>query len=244
MNGSLSLVDDMLTQLAQMRVNHLDIGLCLPFVYIDFAIEKKQDNLPFVSIGAQNISAYSAGAYTGEVSGRMLSELGCHYVLVGHSERRTYFNESNEDIAKKVAAAIEHNLTPIICLGETQQERESGLHLECVQAQLDAIKELNGEPVFNHAVLAYEPVWAIGTGLVAAPTQIQEMHTHIRAYLGQSSGIDAEQVRILYGGSVNAANVAEILSLEDIDGGLIGGASLSSSAFTQLCQVVNELENR
>lgn len=244
MNGSLSLVDETLSQLTLSHLSCIDVSLCLPFVYLDFAAEKKQGHDGVVSIGAQNISEYSAGAYTGEVSGRMLSELGCSYVLVGHSERRTYFKESNETIAKKVAEAIEHGLTPIICVGETQEERDSGHYLNCVKAQLQAIADLNSAHVFSHAVLAYEPVWAIGTGRVATPAQVQEMHAYIRTYLSQFDQTEACKVRILYGGSVNSANIADILSLEDIDGGLVGGASLSSSEFAKLCQVVNELENK
>src|SRR5690606_19467713 len=178
-----------------------------------------------VELGAQDVCAEPQGAYTGEVSAAMLKDVGCDYVIVGHSERRLIFRESDQLVARKFAAAQSKGLVPILCLGEQLNEREGGRTQEVVARQLDAVLELCGVDAFAQAVIAYEPVWAIGTGRNATPEQAQEVHAFIRARLGARNAKIAAETRILYGGSVKAGNAAEIFAMPDVDGGLIGGAS-------------------
>jgi triosephosphate isomerase len=171
------------------------------------------------------------GAHTGEVSAGMLLDLGCRYVLVGHSERRTLYGEGDADVAARFAAALEAGLEPVLCVGETLEERESGRTEAVVERQLDAVLERSGVDSFGRAVVAYEPVWAIGTGRTATPEQAQAMHAFIRDKFASRDGIIAGQLRILYGGSVNGSNAADLFAREDIDGGLVGGASLKAEDF-------------
>lgn len=192
------------------------------------------DKLPF-AFGAQDISVHDAGAYTGEVSGQMLSALGCTYVVIGHSERRQYAGETDELIHDKVVAAFRHGLTPILCVGEGLPVREAGEHVDFSLAQVaKALEKLPAQQA-RQLVIAYEPVWAIGTGVVASPDDAQEMAAAIRGWLAQAySEQDADAVRILYGGSVKPSNVAAIMSKPDVDGALVGGASLTVDDFAAL----------
>jgi triosephosphate isomerase (TIM) len=198
----------------------VECAVCVPFPYLgEVAGRLKGTSLAW---GAQNVSEHAQGAYTGEVSAPMLAEFGCRYVLVGHSERRQIYGESDEVVAKKFAAAASKGLTPVLCVGETLGEREAGRTEEVVARQLGAVK-------FDKAVLAYEPVWAIGTGRTATPEQAQAVHAFLRARV-------PEGTRILYGGSVKKDNAASLFAMADVDGGLIGGASLVAEDFLAIVQ--------
>ncbi len=194
-----------------------------------------------VLLGAQNLYVGDQGAFTGEVSGIMLKELGCEYVLIGHSERRTIFHENLSLVAQKFKAACDAKLKPILCVGETKEEREQGRTEAVVQAQLQSVIEFAGIDSFNEAVIAYEPVWAIGTGLTATPEQAQEVHAFIRTLMMQNKVDIAKTIRILYGGSMKADNAARLLAKPDIDGGLIGGASLDAASFLAICAAAQEV---
>jgi triosephosphate isomerase len=189
-----------------------------------------------VHLGAQNCSDAISGAFTGEVSADMLAEFGCEYVILGHSERRAIFNESSELVALKCLAVQKAGLTPILCVGETLEQREAGNVESVIAEQLDAVLETAGIEAFDNMVVAYEPVWAIGTGKTATPEQAQEVHALIRARVASKSSSTAEALRILYGGSVKPDNAATLFSQTDIDGGLIGGAALDAESFLAICE--------
>lgn len=189
-----------------------------------------------IKLGAQNFYPGEEGAFTGEISGSMLRELGVSHVLVGHSERREIFAESDSLVADKLVAALEHGLTPVLCVGETLEQRESGETQKKVGAQLDAVLQKAGIEALASTVIAYEPIWAIGTGKTATPEQAQEVHGFIRSYLAASDQSVAENVKILYGGSVKASNARELFSQPDINGGLVGGASLVAEEFISICK--------
>jgi len=189
-----------------------------------------------IALGAQNVSDKAQGAYTGEVSATMLKDFGVKYVLVGHSERRSLYGESDAIVAAKFKAVKTAGLIPVLCIGETLAQREAEATLDVVNGQLQAVIDLVGVAELATAVVAYEPVWAIGTGLTASPEQAQEVHQAIRAYLATQDAAVAEQVQILYGGSVNAATANELFAQSDIDGGLVGGASLDAQAFLAIGQ--------
>jgi len=209
--------------------------LVLPsFPYLPL-VDSLTDATP-VMLGAQDLSANASGAYTGEVSGGMLADWNCSHVLVGHSERRALHGEGNELVARKFVAAQDSGLQPILCVGETLEERDGGRGLEVVGEQLAAVIEAAGIQAFSRAVVAYEPVWAIGTGQTASPEQAQEIHAAIRAQLGAEDATIAGRVRVLYGGSVKPDNAADLFACEDIDGGLIGGASLQAESFMAIYQ--------
>ncbi len=188
-----------------------------------------------VKLGAQNAAFEEGGAFTGEVASSMLAEYGCTHVIVGHSERRSLFGDTNESCAQRHQAVLNAGLTPVFCVGESLEEREAGETLSVVTGQLDAVFEHVGNAAFDQAVIAYEPVWAIGTGKTASPDQAQEVHAAIRNMLHARSPEASDSVRILYGGSVNAGNADELFAKPDIDGGLIGGASLKSADFFAIC---------
>ena len=188
-----------------------------------------------IGLGAQNLSTESAGAFTGEISASMLKDFGCQYVIVGHSERRSLYGEDDALVAKKYAVARAAGLTPILCVGETLAEREQGVTEEVVARQLDAAIELEGVAALADGVIAYEPVWAIGTGMTASPEQAQDVHAFIRSRIAEHDAAVADKVQILYGGSVKGANATELFSKPDIDGGLIGGASLDAEDFLKIC---------
>ncbi len=213
-----------------------EVVLIPPHPYLRVVKEAIDDRQSRLGLGAQDLSVHEKGAHTGEVSGAMLMDLGCRYVLVGHSERRADHHETNEVVAAKFVAAQRAGLTPIVCLGETLAEREAGQTDAVVLGQLDAVIAAAGIESFAQAVIAYEPVWAIGTGQTATPEQAQSVHASIRARIRDNSDTIGGQVRVIYGGSVKPDNAPEILSCEDIDGGLIGGASLEASSFLGICQ--------
>lgn len=237
MNGSASMAQALAEAVAQ-GIMSLDAEVVLipPHPYLSVVRGAMSPNQTHFKLGAQDLSVHDQGAHTGEVSGAMLADLGCQYVLVGHSERRADHHESNEVVAAKFMAAHRAGLIPVVCLGETLAEREAGRTDEVVLGQLDAVISVAGIESFEQAVIAYEPVWAIGTGQTATPDQAQSVHASIRARIRDNSDIIGGQVRVIYGGSVKPDNAQEILSCEDIDGGLIGGASLEASSFLGICQ--------
>ena len=208
--------------------------VCPPFPYLASVVNQAQGSA--VKVGAQTVSEHEKGAFTGEVAPGMLSDLGCEYVIVGHSERRSLYGETSEQVAAKFQAAQAAGIKPILCVGETLEEREAGTTESVIDEQLGAVMDAAGIEAFASAVVAYEPVWAIGTGMTATPEQAQDVHRHIRAQLtAQNEGI-AANVQILYGGSMKGENAAGLLAQPDIDGGLIGGASLQANDFLAIAE--------
>jgi triosephosphate isomerase len=216
-------------------------AVCVPFPYLSQAQQALLGSP--VAWGAQNLSQHPKGAYTGEVSAAMLAEFGCTFVIVGHSERRTLYGEEDSVVAAKFGAAVETGLTPILCVGETLAQREGGQTEPVVLRQLAAVTERFGAGALSKAVLAYEPVWAIGTGRTATPEQAQEVHARLRGEVGRSVPVVAQDLCILYGGSVKASNAAQLFSMPDIDGGLIGGASLVAEEFLAICAAADRVED-
>lgn len=212
----------------------IDCLVCVPFPYLDQVQRVLSGSR--IAWGAQNLSEHDAGAYTGEVSGAMLREFGCRYVIVGHSERRALYGETDARVAAKFVAARRAGLVPILCVGETLEERERGDTERVMARQLDAVLEAVGAEVLAGAVVAYEPVWAIGTGRTATPEQAQAVHAYIRARVARHGESHGGNLAILYGGSVKAANAAELFAMADVDGGLIGGASLVAEDFVAICR--------
>jgi triosephosphate isomerase len=235
MNGSLESVNSLLDGIKQGvdSVKRAEIAVCPPYVYIP-EVEKLLAGSA-ITWGGQDLSTQPDGAFTGEVAAAMLNDFGCKYVIVGHSERRTYHAESDQLVAQKFAMARSAGLSPILCIGETLEEREAGTTNEVVARQLDAVIELEGVDALADGVIAYEPVWAIGTGKTASPEQAQEVHAFIRGRVAEKSADVAEGLRILYGGSMKPGNAAELIGKPDIDGGLIGGASLKAEDFLGIC---------
>ncbi len=232
MNGSLAANASLLEALKQgIGTPACDVAVCVPAPYLA-QVQTLMAGSP-LALGAQDISVHAQGAYTGEQSGAMLKEFGVRYAIVGHSERRQYHGESDDIVAAKTAAALASAITPIVCVGETLAQREAGQTEEVVKRQLAAVIHVNGHCI-SEIVVAYEPVWAIGTGKTATPGQAQAVHAVLRAQLHHAASEHAAGIRILYGGSMNAANAAELLSQPDIDGGLIGGASLKAPDFLQI----------
>ena len=214
-----------------------EVAVCVPYPYLAQVQSRLSGSA--LSWGAQSVSEHASGAFTGEVSASMLCEFGCRYVLVGHSERRQLFGESDVVVAAKFVAAQQVGLVPVLCLGETLAERESGQTAAVVSRQLAAVIERAGVGALASAVLAYEPVWAIGTGVTASPAQAQDVHAAIRAQVAVLDGGLAEGLLILYGGSVKPQNAAELFAQADIDGGLIGGAALVADDFLAICQAAS-----
>jgi triosephosphate isomerase len=210
-----------------------DVVVCAPFVYLPQVGAGLAGSA--AQLGAQNLSEQPPGAFTGEVAGEMLLDIGCRWVIVGHSERRALYGEDNERVAQKAARAIALGLWPIVCVGETLAERDAGRTLDVVAAQLAAVLVPCSVEQLAQAAVAYEPVWAIGTGRTASPAQAQEVHAAIRKQLAQADAAAAQRVRILYGGSVKPGNAGELFAQADIDGGLIGGASLVATDFAAIC---------
>ena len=208
--------------------------VCPPFPYLASVADQVAGGK--VALGAQNVSEHESGAFTGEVAPSMLKDIGCTYVIVGHSERRAMYGESSEQVAAKFKAAQAAGLTPILCLGETLEEREAGTTEQVIDEQLDAVLTAAGIQAFAAAFVAYEPVWAIGTGMTATPEQAQDVHRHIRSRLAAQDSDLAEKVQILYGGSMKGDNAPGLLSMADIDGGLIGGASLKANDFLAIAE--------
>ncbi|MBO6587144.1 MAG: triose-phosphate isomerase [Gracilimonas sp.] len=219
---------------------NVDVLVCPPFVSIGMAVNYLHDT--DIQVGAQNLHFEENGAYTGEVSGSMIAESGCNYVIIGHSERRQYFGETDKTVNKRSHKALEHKLAPIICVGESLDQRKSGEHYDLVKNQVTAaLFDISEEDVLD-VVIAYEPIWAIGTGETASPEQAQEMHEHIRKVIAELYSEDtADRINILYGGSMKPANTKELLNQPDVDGGLIGGASLDAESFSEIITIAEEL---
>jgi triosephosphate isomerase len=235
MNGMSADVSAMLAALQKDSaiLNQVDVSLCVPAVFLS-NMRSLCENLP-ITFGAQNVCDKAEGAFTGEISARMLCDVGCCYVIVGHSERRLYYGEDSQWVAQKWLAAREAGLTPILCVGESLEEREKGRTLAVVMAQLDAVLNVTIAQDFAQTVIAYEPVWAIGTGLTPTTNEVLSVHTALRNYLiKQYDSATSQTVRLLYGGSVKGDNAAQLLTLDCVDGGLIGGASLKYDTFSPI----------
>jgi triosephosphate isomerase len=219
--------------------DNVSLLVCPPYPYLASVASQLAGSS--VQLGAQNVSEHDKGAFTGEVAPAMLHDVGCRYAIVGHSERRTLYGESSAQVADKMAAALAAGLVPILCVGETLDEREAGSTEQVVGEQLAAAIERNGIAAFASAVIAYEPVWAIGTGKTATPEQAQDVHRYIRSVLAEQDAAVAENVQILYGGSVKGDNAAGLFGMPDIDGGLIGGASLKAADFLAIARAATEI---
>ncbi|WP_020497834.1 triose-phosphate isomerase [Sciscionella marina] len=233
---ALSLVQKIAFSLPEKYFAKVDVTVLPPFTDIRSVQTLIDGDKLLITHGAQDLSPQEPGAYTGDVSGSMLAKLGCSFVTVGHSERREYHAEDDALVNKKVRAAIKHEISPILCVGEPLEVREAGEHVEHCNAQLLAgLKGLTAEQVAERVVIAYEPIWAIGTGRVATPADAQEVCSALRGALTEKYGEAASGVRILYGGSVKSKNIGDLVAQRDIDGALVGGASLEAEEFTKLC---------
>ena len=217
----------------------VELLVCPPFPYLSAVAAKLSGT--GIALGAQNVSQHVCGAYTGETAPSMLLDVGCQYAIVGHSERRSIMGESSEMVAAKFKAAQNGGLIPVLCIGETQEQRKAKRTEAVVDEQLNAVLDASGIEAFPSAVIAYEPVWAIGTGLTATPEQAQDVHRHIRDVLAARNEAVADNVKILYGGSVKGDNAAGLFSKPDIDGGLIGGAALNSADFLAIAEAAASL---
>ena len=240
MNGSLESIRILCEALKQGVSNETpaEVAVCPSFIYLS-ELSKQLTNTD-IKLGAQNVSHLEEGAYTGEVSASMLVDYGCEYVIVGHSERRMFYHETDIRIAEKFCATQSKGMTPILCVGELLEERESNNTEQVIARQLDVVVDKVNIDAFSNAVIAYEPVWAIGTGKTATPEQAQEVHQFIRLRLARHDKTIADSIRILYGGSVNASNASRLFEMADIDGGLIGGASLIGKDFLSICYAVRK----
>ena len=238
MNGSLALVNSMVSELANVTLNeNVEVVVCPSFPYLAaFSLVSGNINLSEAfSLGAQNLNEHASGALTGEVSTIMLQEVGVSYVILGHSERRSIYNESSLLVAQKVKAALNAGLKPILCIGESEEERTNDKTKTVLSAQLQPVIDEIGIEKFLDVVIAYEPVWAIGTGKTASPEMAQATHQFIREFMAKVDDNIAVKIPLLYGGSVNATNCEELFAQADIDGGLIGGASLKAEEFKIIC---------
>jgi triosephosphate isomerase len=238
MHGSKTMVSSLLEGLlaGSSADDKADLAVFPSFPYLSLAESILSGS--HIKWGGQTLNPNPQGAHTGETSGNMLVDMGCQYVLVGHSERRAVYGESDADVALRFKAALDSGLEPVLCVGETLEEREAGQTEAVVARQLDAVINSAGIETFNRAIVAYEPVWAIGTGLTASPDQAQSVHAFIRDKLSSLNVIIAEQLRILYGGSVKGSNAAELFAQSDIDGGLVGGASLTAEDFLAIYSAI------
>ena len=212
------------------------IAVCVPYVYIS-DIQKAIESTP-LTLGSQNVADQESGAYSGEISAAMLKDCGCTYALVGHSERRSYYGDTNESVATRFCQAQKQGVIPVLCIGETLEERESDQTFAVIDQQLNAVIDMAGVDALADSVIAYEPVWAIGTGKTATDQQAQDVHKYIREQIAAKSQSIAEKVQILYGGSVKPDNAKAIFAMPDIDGGLIGGASLDAESFLTIYQSI------
>ncbi|KAF3977081.1 MAG: triose-phosphate isomerase [Methylococcales symbiont of Iophon sp. n. MRB-2018] len=222
------------TIVADLRPSNKGIVVCVPYVYLSDVQEVIKDTS--LALGGQNVADQESGAYTGEISAAMLKECGCSYALIGHSERRCYYGDTNESVAARFVQAQKEGVTPVLCIGETLEQRESDTTFAVIDEQLGAVIDLAGIEAIEFSVIAYEPVWAIGTGKVASDQQAQEVHKYIREKIAAKSQAVADKVQILYGGSVKPNNAKAIFAMPDIDGGLIGGASLDAESFLAIYQ--------
>lgn len=238
MNGTRVTNTQLLTTLKNSiaSITQTELVVFPPYIYLE-QIQRELGGSG-ISWGAQNVYQKEEGAYTGEISPKMLKEFGCSYVIVGHSERRQLMGETNTEVAEKFISAVNNDLRPVLCVGETKQDREQNLTFETIKSQLNPILERDdARQVLEDCVIAYEPVWAIGTGLTATPEQAQEVHYFIRQQIANLNKTLAENMRILYGGSVKQNNAAALFSMPDIDGGLIGGASLNAKEFLEIAKL-------
>jgi triosephosphate isomerase len=241
MNGSRESIHHLMDSLVKnVPQTFVEVAVFPSFVYLPLVHELCSNSE--IKLGAQNLSKHDNGAYTGEISGAMLLDNHCEYVLVGHSERRAYYGETNAVVAEKFKQALSIGLTPILCIGETLQERQADKTWQVVQAQLEAVLQEVPFKEWKNTVIAYEPVWAIGTGLTATPEQAQEVHAQIRQFLKKSDLNQANLTSLLYGGSLKADNAASLFTMPDIDGGLVGGASLDANGFIKIIECLGEVE--
>ncbi len=218
----------------------VDVLVCPPFVSLGMSVNYLQDT--DIHVGAQNIHFEDNGAFTGEISASMLTECGCSFVIIGHSERREYFGETDSSVNKKIKKALAFDLVPVLCVGESLDQRKQDIHFDLVKNQVTAaLEDISGNEALD-VVIAYEPIWAIGTGETASKEQAQEMHAHIRGVVADLYDQDtADEIRILYGGSMKPANAEELLNQPDVDGGLIGGASLKADSFAEIISIAEKL---
>jgi len=238
MNGDSALVDTMVSGLTNVELqDNVDVVICPSSPYLsEFVVKAKTGNLSAdIHVGAQNVSEHESGAFTGEISTQMLQELSVKFAIIGHSERRSYYQETSTQVAHKVNAVLKAGLTPILCIGESEAERATEQTETVLASQLQPVIDAVGIEKFIDVVIAYEPVWAIGTGKTASSEMAQETHQFIRQFLAQANENVANKVPLLYGGSVNASNCEELFAQPDIDGGLIGGASLQVEQFKVIC---------
>jgi len=233
MHGSRAMASALVGAIAEANTDTVDVAVFPPFPYLREACAAAAGSR--IAVGGQDVSEYESGAFTGEVSAAMLRDIGCALALAGHSERRQYHRESDEQVAAKVAKSLEHDLVPVLCVGETLDQREAGQTTDVVSRQLGAVIAHCGIAAFERIVVAYEPVWAIGTGRTASPAQAQEVHALLRSQLARDDARIAGSTRIVYGGSVKPGNAAELFAQTDIDGGLIGGAALQATDFLSIC---------
>lgn len=233
MNGSSESIRELIDGLLSGLETKAEVLVCPPSVYAQQVRELTADSI--VKVGLQNASHELSGAFTGEISPLMVKDLGCEYVLIGHSERRSIYGETDEDVAAKFCALVDQGVVPVLCVGETLEERESGDTMKVVAHQIETVLRAAGPERLANFVIAYEPVWAIGTGLTASPEQAQEVHAAIRELMARHDQAMADRTRVLYGGSMKAANAAELMAQPDVDGGLVGGASLVAADFRAIC---------
>ena len=220
--------------------SNIEVIICPPFTYLTQILELKTSN---IKMGAQNISESQNGAFTGEISGSMLQDMNIDHVIIGHSERRQMYNDTNTIIAQKFELAHQNNLIPILCVGESLNQRKTGQTLSVVASQIRSVIESTGIKLFTKTIIAYEPVWAIGTGETASPEQVEEVHSNIRNIIKEYDSNIAASIPILYGGSVNGANSKDLFTMVNINGGLIGGASLNGEEFVEIYQAAKRLTN-
>ena len=238
MNGSLAFINDYFSKFSSDSKNSNEMIKCPPDIYLD----SLKNNAPeFIQIGAQNISSHDVGAFTGECSGQMLKDNAIEYVIIGHSERREYHQEKNEDIKLKLLKAIDHNIKPILCVGESIEQRESDQTFDVIDNQIRRVLDSDTLSTKVNILIAYEPIWAIGTGLTATPEMANEIHGFIQSIISEIS--PSRIVPILYGGSMKESNAKELLMMENIHGGLIGGASLDASEFINIYNIAEEIRN-
>ena len=236
MNGSLEFIENWISQYTAFLETQTETAICPPYVYISFLRNRLMTSAIHMGVGAQDCSVHNDGAYTGEVAANMLADVGCSFVIVGHSERRHGLGETNEIVAAKAKMAVQCGLRPIVCVGETLEEREAGRTSDVVLSQLNVVLDVIGAEALASGALAYEPVWAIGTGKTATPQQAEVVHAALRDSVESRDPRAAEALRILYGGSVKPSNAKELFACNDIDGGLIGGASLKANEFYEIAQ--------
>src|SRR5271155_2282598 len=235
MHGSRATNEVLLGELGERVKPEWQVGVAVfpPYVYLADAVRMLEE--ADIAVGAQDVCAHPVGAFTGQVAASMLKDVGCRNAIVGHSERRRLYHEDDVLVARKFGAALQVGLTPLLCVGETLEEREAHRTEAVVARQLEAVTAMNGVSSLSQAIVAYEPVWAIGTGRTASPEQAQSVHAYLRGRIDAQDAKIARHLRILYGGSVKASNAAELFSMSDVDGGLVGGASLSADEFIEIC---------